>query len=128
MPLYSYHCATCGRDADEFSKIADRDNGPACCDAAMGRKLSAPMVMVPGGIGLSYECPMTGEHVQSMRRRKYLMEQNNVVDSRELSDTWARKRAKDAADKAEAKQHYDSLPDAVKKAAKQATTVPPAMA
>lgn len=44
MPLYTYQCATCGRDADEFNKIADRDNGPSCCNAAMGRKLTACMV------------------------------------------------------------------------------------
>lgn len=128
MPLYSYRCSQCGQVHDQHNTVENRANGPQCCGAATDKMLTAAMVQVPGGIGINYECPMTGEHVQSMRRRKYLMEQNNVVDSRELSDTWARKRAKDAADKAESKQHYDSLPDAVKQAAKQAATVPPEMA
>jgi putative FmdB family regulatory protein len=44
MPLYTYKCGTCGRELDQFSKVAERDHGPSCCDAEMARKLSAPMV------------------------------------------------------------------------------------
>lgn len=35
MPLYAYHCDRCGRDADQFNRIADRATGPVCCGAAM---------------------------------------------------------------------------------------------
>lgn len=117
MPIYTYHCPSCGRDQDQFARVDDRDaNAPACCGASMGRKLSAPMVQVPGG-DVSYKCPMTGQVVKSMRQRKYLMEQNGVVDARDFKDTWAKSEAKKQADKAEAKAYYDSLPDKVKKAA-----------
>jgi len=125
MPLYSYKCATCGSVHDQHNTVADRANGPQCCGATADKLLTAAMVQVPGGTSLSYQCPMTGEHVQSMRRRQYLMDQNDVVDSRDLKDTWARKMAKDKADKADAVLHYNSLPEAVKTAAKQ-LTVPPA--
>ena len=117
MPLYTYQCATCGRDADEFNKIADRDNGPACCGAAMARQLSAPMVMVPGGTDFAYKCQVTGENVQSMRKRKYIMEKHGLADARDYSATWAKQRETRARENAEAKAHYASIPDSVQKAA-----------
>lgn len=120
MPIYTYHCPSCGRDADQFARVADRDaNAPACCGAAMARKLSAPMVQVPGG-DVSYKCPMTGEVVKSMRRRQYLMEQQGVVDARDFKESWAKADAKRKAERAEAKAAYDAIPDKVKQAA-QAT-------
>lgn len=115
MPLYAYHCATCGRDADQFSKIADRQHGPDCCGAPMVQALTAPMVFVPGDF--AYQCQITGEVVQTERKRKYIMEQHNLADARDYKDTWAKKRAKKAEEAAEAKKYYDALPDAVKKAA-----------
>lgn len=124
MPLYTYHCGTCGRDADEFNKIADRDNGPSCCGAAMGKKLTACMVSVPGGIDVDYQCPVSGEVVQSMRRRKYIMEKNGLVDARDMKDTWTRRLAADKAEREEVKRLNDSIPEAVKQAAM--ATVPPA--
>lgn len=75
------------------------------------------MVQVPGGIDVGYKCQVTGEVVQSMRKRKYLMEKHGLADARDYKDTWAKKRAQTAKENAEAKQHYDSIPDAVKKAA-----------
>lgn len=118
MPLYAFRCAACGSDQDQFARVDDRDaNPPVCCDAAMVRQISAPMVSVPGAE--AYKCPMTGEVVTTNRRRKYLMEANGVVDARDYAGKdgpWARKRAKDAQDKAEAQKAIDALPEAVKKA------------
>lgn len=75
------------------------------------------MVQVPGGIDIDYKCQVTGEVVQSMRKRRYLMEKHGLADARDYKETWAKKRAQTAKENAEAKQHYDSIPDAVKKAA-----------
>lgn len=123
MPLYTYHCPSCGREQDQFARVADRDaNAPDCCGAQMGRTLTAAMVQVPGG-DVSYKCPMSGEVVKSMRRRKYLMEKNGVVDARDFKESWAKADAKKKADKAEAKAYYDSIPDAVKKAAESAAPI-----
>lgn len=119
MPIYAFRCATCGSDQDQFARVDDRDaSPPQCCGASMARQMTAPMVSVPTAEG--YKCPMSGEVVTSNRRRKYLMEANNVVDAREYSGPngpWARRRAKDAQEKAEVKAAMDALPEAVKKAA-----------
>jgi len=119
MPIYPFHCPSCGRDQDQFARVDDRDaNPPTCCGAAMSRQITAPMVAVANLEG--YQCPMTGEVVTSSRRRKYLMEANGVVDAREYAGKdgpWARKRAKDAAEKAEVEAEIAALPDEVKKAA-----------
>ena len=115
MPIYAYKCAACGREQDEFNKVDDRDNGPTCCAAAMGRRLTAAMVTVRAFE--SYKCPMTDQVIHSERQRRYTMEQNNVVDSRELTDTWARKKAADRQEKAELKEYMDSIPESVKQAA-----------
>ena len=124
MPIYSYRCADCGREADSFAHIEDRDNGPSCCNAAMGRKLTACMVQVPGGIDVDYKCPVSGEVVQSMRKRRYIMEQNGLVDARDLQDTWKRKLASDKAEREEIAAVNNAIPEAVKQAAM--ATIPPA--
>ena len=124
MPLYAYKCAACGRDADEFNRIADRDNGPDCCGAAMARRLTECMVSVPGGIDVDYKCPLSGEVVQSMRKRQYIMEKNGLVDARDLQDTWKRRLANDRAEREEIAAVNNAIPDAVKQAAM--ATIPPA--
>lgn len=117
MPIYAFRCATCGSDQDQFARVDDRDaNPPVCCGAAMARQISAPMVTCRSSE--AYQCPMTGETVTSERRRKYLMEANGVVDARDYAGKdgpWARKRAKDAAEKAAVEAELAALPEAVKK-------------
>lgn len=124
MPLYTYRCDQCGRDTDHFNKMAARDNGPDCCGAQSRPIITPTMVQVPGGTDLNYRCPMSGEIVQSMRRRQYLMQKHDVVDARDYTESWKRAKAKRASEDAAAKAHYDSLPDAVKKAAKEAIPAP----
>lgn len=124
MPLYTYRCDQCGQDRDQFNKIVDREKGPGCCGATMAPIITPTMIQVPGGTDISYRCPMTGEAVQSMRRRKYLMEKNGVVDAREYTSHWKQCAQKRAQENAEAKAHYDSLPDAVKKAAQETAPAP----
>lgn len=124
MPIYTYTCGTCGRDRDEFNKVADRDNMPDCCGAAMSRKLTACMVSVPGGTDIDYKCPVTGEPVQSMRKRKEIMDRHDLVDARDLQDTWKRRLAADKAEREEIAAVNNAIPDAVKQAA--LATIPPA--
>ena len=124
MPIYTYTCGTCGRDRDEFNKVADRDNMPDCCGAAMSRKLTACMVSIPGGTDIDYKCPVTGAPVQSMRKRKEIMERHDLVDARDLQDTWKRRLAADKAEREEVAAVNNAIPDAVKQAAM--ATIPPA--
>lgn len=116
MPIYPFHCPSCGRDEDHFARVEDRDaNPPSCCGAAMQRQLTAPLVSVPGDVG--YQCPMTGETVTTHRRRKYLMEKNGVVDARDYTTSWKRVNEQRAAEKAQVEKELASIPEAVKKAA-----------
>jgi hypothetical protein len=48
------------------------------------------------------------------------MEKHGVVDARDYTETIKKKQAERAAEKAEAKAYYDSLPESVKKAAETA--------
>ena len=80
-------------------RLAESDApGPLCCGAPMTKRITAPMVSVAAFD--NYRCPMTGEVVQSFRRRKYLMEQNNVVDARDFEGHWKRTQAKRDAERA----------------------------
>lgn len=85
----------------------------------MKREITAPMVSVPPSF--AYKCQMSGEVVTTYRKRKELMEKHGVVDARDYTETIKKKQAERAAEKAEAKAYYDSLPESVKKAAE---TVP----
>lgn len=115
MPIYAFHCPTCGAEEDVFRKVDQRDDAPLCCDAAMKREISAPMVSVPASF--EYKCTMSGEVVSTYRKRKYLMEKHGVVDARDYTNTIKAKMKSRADEKAEAKAYYDSLPQEVKQAA-----------
>ena len=82
------------------------------------------MVQVPGGIDIDYKCTVSGEVVQSMRQRKYIMEKHGLVDARDLQDTWKRKLAADKAEREEIAAVNNAIPEAVKQAAM--ATIPPA--
>lgn len=126
MPIYSHQCNECGSEHSVFAKVADRDDvAPDCCGVKTHRVLDAPMVQVPGGLDCRYECPMSGEKVTSMRRRKYLMDKNDVVDSRDLQDSWKKIRQDRAETKAELARLDAQIPDAVKKAAMATAPVLP---
>ena len=78
---------------------------------------------VAGGIDIDYRCTVTGEAVQSMRQRKYIMEKHDLVDAREVHGAVHRKLAAEQQEMAAAKAEMAAIPDAVKKAA--LATVPP---
>lgn len=77
---------------------------------------------VPGGVDVSYKCTVTGEVVQSMRQRRYIMEKHDLVDAREVHGSIKKKIQREQAEIAEAQAEIAKIPDAVK----QAATLPPA--
>lgn len=125
MPLYTYKCGTCGRELDQFNRIADRTHGPTCCGAAMAMQLSAPMVQMPGGFDVSYRCQITGEVVNSMRKRQYIMDKHDMVDARDLKDTWRKKEAEHKREIAEVRAAQAKIPEHVRKAAEAVARTPP---
>jgi uncharacterized LabA/DUF88 family protein len=125
MPLYTYQCQICSGKSDHFNRMAERESGaPECCGAQTTAIITACMIQVPGGIDICYQSPIDGTPIQSMRKRKYDMEKSGCVDARGYVDGWKQNYKKRADDRAEVKKYYDSIPDAVKKAA----AAPPEMA
>lgn len=88
--------------------------------------LTACMVQVPGGIDVNYRCQITGEIIQSMRKRQYIMDKHGMVDARDLKDTWARNEAAHKQELAEVKAAQDKVPEHVRKAAQAVAMNPPA--
>lgn len=80
-------------------------------------------ISVPQDFG--YRCQMTGEVVTTYRKRRYIMEQQNVVDAREYESAWKKNYQKRAEERAEVAAQMAAIPDAVKKvAAATAPTMP----
>ncbi len=126
MPIYSYRCSQCGQIHEQHNTVANRANGPTCCGAATDKMLTACMVQVPGGIDVNYRCQITGEIIQSMRKRQYIMDKHGMVDARDLKDTWARNEAAHKQELAEVKAAQDKVPEHVRKAAQAVAMNPPA--
>ena len=84
------------------------------------------MVSVPGGTDIDYLCPITGEAVQSMRKRQYIMDKHGMVDARDLQPVWKRKEAEHQRTQAELKAFNDKIPEAVRKQAQAVVANPPA--
>lgn len=83
------------------------------------------MVSVPGGTDIAYQCPITGEAVQTMRKRQYIMDKHDMVDARDLHSTWQRKEAEHKREQAELKAFNDKIPESVRKQAQAVVTNPP---
>lgn len=80
MPIYEYHCKTCGSSQDLFNKIDEREtNAPFCCDEQTEKAVTACMVFIPGEC--HYICPVTDEKVTSYRQRKNIMAREGLVDA-----------------------------------------------
>ena len=92
----------------------------------MVQQLTACMVSVPGGTNIDYRCPVTGEPVQTMRKRQYLLDKHGMVDARDLHSTWQRKEAEHKREQAELKAFNDKIPEAVRKQAQATVANPPA--
>lgn len=81
---------------------------------------------MPGGIDVNYKCNITGQVVQSMRQRQYIMDKHGMVDARDLHTTWQRKEAEHKQTQAELKAFNDKIPEAVRKQAQAVVANPPA--
>lgn len=81
MPLYVYKCKACGKVEEAYRSIADRHTGPEC-HGEMEFQISTPMIapVLGGGSIPGYQCPVSGEHVTSRRRRREIMKEHNLVE------------------------------------------------
>ena len=51
MPIYAFQCQACGHQFDRLQKLSDADptDCPACAQARVTRKLTAPSFRLAGG-------------------------------------------------------------------------------
>ena len=117
MPLYDYHCVTCGTIQPLFRKIADRDNPRLCgtCGQARTRILTAPHIApdYPG-----YSCPVTGKWVEGRKAHIENLKRTGcrLYESGETRDYEAARRKSDEdlenAVAESAEQFVEALPPA----------------
>ena len=81
MPYYSYRCASCGKTEDAYRSIAERNDGPRC-HGKMNLVIVPPMLQPILGAGSNpgYKCVVTGEWVDSRRKRREIMKEHNLVE------------------------------------------------
>lgn len=77
MPLYEYSCDSCGKTADEFRSVAERNNAPLCCGKAMKKLLGGHRVI--GDIAPYFDENLES-HVKSRQHRAQLMREQGVYE------------------------------------------------
>lgn len=82
MPTYDYKCSKCGKETTAFRKIAERENGPECCNKSMTKQITAPMLtpVMGGGDFQGYKCVVTDEWVDSRKKRREIMAEHGLEE------------------------------------------------
>ena len=99
MPIYTYKCKKCKSLTDSYNMISNRHKAPKCkCGGKSALSIQATQLapILGGGDWDGYMCPVTDEFVSSRRRRKYIMDENNLVD---VGDRPASKKRVDATER-----------------------------
>jgi len=84
MPIYTYKCKKCELLTDSYNMISTRHKAPACdCggETALSIQPTQLQPVLGGGDWDGYACPVTDEFVTSRRRRKYIMDSNNLIET-----------------------------------------------
>lgn len=76
MPLYQYLCA-CGRTADEFRSVSERNNAPLCCGKPMQKQLGGHRVI--GDMEPYYDENLESV-VKSRKHRQQVMREQGVYE------------------------------------------------
>lgn len=86
--IYEYQCKQCKRTTEAVRKLADRENGPECehCEIQMEQVILTAPYSVPPVWNISYKCQATGQVITSMRQRQRIMDENGLMDARELGE------------------------------------------
>lgn len=99
MPLYTYRCAECGAERDEFNRIDDRHaSAPSCaaCAVQMAMVISPVRGSVQGDC--NYRCPATGKVITNHAQRRNVMAEAGLVDARDLTPSFVVRKAKERRD------------------------------
>jgi len=93
MPLYSYKCPDCGEMTDSYNIVDNRHQSPVCECGGMTSLSIQPTQLQPvlgGGDWDGYRCPVTDTFVTSRRKRKYIMDSNNLIETGDRKPSKAR--------------------------------------
>ena len=111
--IYEYECQACKKRATAVRSVADRHNGPECCDQVMEKR-----IFTAGQFSIhlfeGYKCVASGEKVTSQSQRDYLMDKNGWADAREFNSVPKQEQAqqevpKELADAMHREGHADLL-------------------
>jgi len=78
MPLYSYTCKQCNKQSTAYRKVVDRHNAPECCEK-MQLKI-VPTLQYVDHMRDGYKDIVTGEYVDSRKRRREIMKEHNLIE------------------------------------------------
>jgi putative FmdB family regulatory protein len=76
MPLYVYECR-CGKRAEEFRSVAERNDAPKCCGKPMQKQLGGHRVI--GDVEPYYDENLEAP-VKSRQHRAQLMKERGVYE------------------------------------------------
>ncbi len=101
MPLYSYKCSKCGELTDSYNMISTRHKAPVCgCGGDTSLSIQ-PVQIAPvlgGGDFQGYMCPVTDTFITSRRKRKYVMDEHNLIETGDVAPS--KKRTQQTEDSA----------------------------
>jgi len=83
MPIYEYHCDSCGRGEQRVARISEHKKQIDCqCGQVMRQVLSAPLFNIQESFAA--ECPITGRAITSHRQRRNIMAEHGLIDARDM--------------------------------------------
>lgn len=96
MAIYTYRCATCGKEDETVQSISSYCEAPIRpqCHGEMERKLTKTMVAFDMPNWGGYVSPIDGQFIVSRQQQKEHMEAHQVVHYDEIAPDVARNRAR----------------------------------
>lgn len=90
MPIFEYRCPICGTEAEDWRRIANRDDPLTCqCGANMLPTIITPPAVDRSFLGSTnmpgYKCVVTDEYVTTKKRRREIMAERGLEEAAPLS-------------------------------------------
>lgn len=85
MPLYDYKCKTCGKEYQniKLSINSRHTDKPVCCGEPVEMQIRPPRESYVQFFE-NYVCPVSGENVTSMRQRRRIMAEHDLVEQKQI--------------------------------------------
>lgn len=81
MPVYTCKCIACGKEADYYTSVSDRNNTPNCDCGAQTEKIISAYCVIPDLVPyLDENIGKEPTWVKSKQHRKQLMKEHGVIE------------------------------------------------